>query len=106
MRRLRRVRCEQGRTIAGRRCEDVEGLLVHLALSDIGDAATRARLQAIPTGLTIPREGVDTLVSFGERLARENAAIARLVQDDPAPAPAAVEARRTSGSVRRRDAPR
>jgi NTE family protein len=67
---LKRLRCEQQPVIDGYRCDDVEGYFVHLSLADIADPAVRERLQKIPTGLTIPDEDVDTLVSVGETLVR------------------------------------
>jgi len=56
----------------GRPCEDVAGVLVRVALAEHPDAALRARLPAIPTGLTIPREDVDLLVAAGEEMARNS----------------------------------
>ena len=76
---LKRVRCAQGRVIEGHDCADVRGTLVHLSLASIPDPALRARLQAIPTGLTIPNEDADLLVSSGEQLVQQNAAIRELI---------------------------
>jgi len=42
-------------------------------LADVKDSVERARLQAIPTGLTIPKEDADSLVTYGEALVRDNA---------------------------------
>jgi NTE family protein len=67
---IRRLRCEAQPVIDGHRCDDVEGYFVHLSLADIADPTVRERLQKIPTGLTIPPEDVDTLVSVGETLVR------------------------------------
>jgi NTE family protein len=76
---LKRARCEQGRIIEGHDCADVRGALVHLSLSGIADPQLRARLQAIPTGLTIPDPDVDLLVRSGEQLVQQNQAIRQLV---------------------------
>lgn len=38
----------------------------------MADPEVRRRLQAIPTGLTIPDKDVDLLVEWGERLVVEN----------------------------------
>jgi NTE family protein len=73
--RFRVLRCAMGPVIDGHPCGDVEGALVHISLSGIDDPAARARLEAIPTGLTIPDADVDALVSFGERIARDNPTI-------------------------------
>lgn len=76
---LKRVRCAQAPMIDGHDCADVRGTLVHLSLSSITDPDTRARLQAIPTGLTIPDEDVDLLVSEGEKLVQRNQEIRQLI---------------------------
>jgi NTE family protein len=73
--RFREMRCAEGPVIDGRPCGDVEGHLVHIALSGIDDPEARARLEAIPTGLTIPDADVDALVEFGERLVRDDPTI-------------------------------
>lgn len=78
--RLRDARCREGAVLEGHACDDVEGALVHLNLARITDPAVRARLQAIPTGLTIPREDVDLLVLWGERLVREDPNIRLLLR--------------------------
>ena len=73
--RFRKMRCALGPIIDGHRCDDVEGALVHIALSRIDDPAERARLEAIPTGLTIAEEDVDALLEYGERMVRDNPTI-------------------------------
>jgi NTE family protein len=65
---IRKARCTQARVIEGHDCADVRGALVHISLASIPDRQQRERLQALPTGLTIPDEDVDLLVSSGERL--------------------------------------
>jgi NTE family protein len=72
---VRAVRCAAGRIVNGRPCDDVRGELIHLSLADIADPSMRERLGAIPTGLTIPREDVEALVGYGERLTREHPTI-------------------------------
>ena len=76
---LRKVRCAQGRVIEGHDCADVRGALVHISLASIPDPQERQRLQSIPTGLTIPDEDVDLLVSSGEQLVQQNDTIRRLI---------------------------
>jgi NTE family protein len=73
--RFREVRCALGPIIDGHPCGDVEGTFVHMALSGIDDPAERARLEAVPTGLTIPDADADALVAYGEHIVRENADI-------------------------------
>jgi NTE family protein len=83
---LRKVRCAQSSVIAGHDCADVRGALVHISLASIPDPQERQRLQAIPTGLTIPDEDVDLLVSSGERLVQQNDTIRGLISDLDGPA--------------------
>lgn len=54
---------------------DVAGALVHIPLSGIDNSAERARLEAIPTGLSFPAADVAALVACGERLLRDNTTI-------------------------------
>jgi NTE family protein len=67
------LRCAAARVIEGRPCDDVQGLVVRVALADHPDPDQRARLQAIRTGLTIPAEDVALLVRSGEDLVRDSA---------------------------------
>ncbi len=88
--RLKTERCSRGPITQGRPCDDVKGELVHISLSDVDDVALRERLQAIPTGLTIPDQDVDSLVELGERLVTTNPRIAAVLSgaaDPPAPLP-------------------
>jgi len=78
---VRKVRCAQRRVIEGHDCADVRGALVHISLASIPDPQERQRLQAIPTGLTIPDEDIDLLVSAGESLVQRNDAIHGLISD-------------------------
>jgi hypothetical protein len=68
--RLRRLRCAAG---SGRSCDDVEGKVLSVDLADYPDPETRARLVAIRTGLSLPREQVDALVAAGETMIRREA---------------------------------
>ena len=83
---VRKVRCAQRRVIEGHDCADVRGALVHISLASIPDPQERQRLQAIPTGLTIPDEDIDLLVNAGERLVQRNDAIRGLISDLDGPA--------------------
>jgi NTE family protein len=89
---LRQMRCRRGRIIMGYRCDDVAGEVLRVSLSDYDDPDTRARLLAIRTGLTLPREQVDELVAAGEAMIRRHAGeIAGFLEPGPQ---AAVTARR------------
>lgn len=71
--RAKQARCATARAIAGHRCDDVAGMVQPIRLADYGDDETRARLQAIRTGLTIPRADVDALVAAGESMVQQHA---------------------------------
>lgn len=88
--RAKRERCALAPVLNGQRCDDFQARVVQLSLSDIADPVKRARLQAIRTGLTIPREDVDALVGYGEELVRDNAEIRALFDgaEPPVPRPA------------------
>ena len=62
---LRKARCAQARVIEGHDCADVRGALVHISLASIPDPQERQRLQAIPTGLTIPDAGCRRACQLG-----------------------------------------
>lgn len=84
--RVREMRCAHAPVIDGRPCADNSGAVVRIALADYPDAAIRARLQAVPTGLTIPRGDVDLLLAAGERMARESAELRAFIAGIDAPA--------------------
>jgi len=70
---LRALRCRQGPVINGHACGDVAAKVLRVSLSDYPDPATRARLVAIRTGLTLPREQVDALVAAGQTMISRDA---------------------------------
>ena len=70
---LRALRCRQGPVIDGHACGDVAAKVLRVSLSDYPDPATRARLVAIRTGLTLPREQVDALVAAGQTMISRDA---------------------------------
>jgi NTE family protein len=89
---LRSLRCRQAPVIGGFACGDVEGTILRVSLSDYPDPEERARLVAIRTGLTLPREQVDELVVAGETMIRrDTGAIAGFLKPG---SPAALMARR------------
>jgi NTE family protein len=95
---LSKVRCAQARVIDGHECDDVKGALVRISLANIPDPQMRQRLQSIPTGLTIPDEDVDALVSAGEQLVQQNTKIRSLISDlDSRTAAVAAQARPGAG---------
>jgi len=86
---LRAMRCCQGPVINGYACGDVAGKVLRVSLSDYPDPEMRARLVAIRTGLTLPREEVDALVTAGETMiGRDAGTITAFL--DPRPATAEV----------------
>lgn len=86
---FREVRCAHAAMIAGRPCGDVQGEFVHVGLAGIDDPVWRARLEAIPTGLTIPDADVDALVQYGEQLVRQHPRILAVAAaaGEPGPPP-------------------
>jgi len=95
---LIKVRCAQARIIDGHDCDDVKGALVRISLSGIPDPQMRQRLQSIPTGLTIPDQDVDALVSSGAQLVQQNPKIRELISDlDSRTVAVAAQARPGSG---------
>ncbi len=70
--------------IGGFACGDVAGRVLRVSLSDYPDPEQRARLVAIRTGLTLPREQVDALVSAGETMiGRDAETIAGFLEPGP-----------------------
>jgi NTE family protein len=87
---LRALRCRQAPTIQGYACGDVAGEVLRVSLSDYPDPATRERLVAIRTGLTLPRDQVDALISAGETMiSRDAPAIISFLDRAPSSSPLA-----------------
>ena len=63
--RLAAARCAQAAIIDGVRCNDVQGELLHISLTELPDSPERTKLLAIPTGLTLAHDDVDRLVKAG-----------------------------------------
>jgi NTE family protein len=81
---LRKMRCRQNFRIMGFPCDDVAGKVLRVNLADYDETETRARLLAVRTGLTLPRDQVDELVAVGEAMIRRNAGtIARFLEAAP-----------------------
>ena len=80
IRSLRQMRCLRGSTINGYPCDDVAGSVLRVNLSDFDEPEMRARLLAVRTGLTLPRDQMDELVVAGEAMINQHAAeIARFL---------------------------
>jgi NTE family protein len=62
---IRQSRCAEAKTIDGARCDDVDGVLVHVSLAGLPDSQTKEQLLAIRTGLTLRKEDVDLLIEAG-----------------------------------------
>jgi len=67
----------------------VQSYLVHLSLAGVADAATREKLQAIPTGLHLSSEDVGLLVEAGEHQVHDSSDLARFRASLGPDAPAA-----------------
>ncbi len=88
-RNLREARCAEAPVIDGARCDDVQTALLHIALADRPDSPETARLQAIPTSLTLEREDVDLLVTAGRDAVTGSAPLRAFLDNyPPAPLPA------------------
>jgi NTE family protein len=100
---IKRIRCETTPVLDGHGCSDVKGALVQVSLASVADEATRRRLQAIPTSLTIPDADVDALVDQGRTLLQTNPTLLGLIADfDPMTnTVAAADNRRLSRITRR-----
>jgi NTE family protein len=85
-RKIRDIRCAPGWVSDGHPCDDVRGALIQISLAGIADAATRRRLQAIPTTLSIPDADVDALVEQGRTMIQAEPTLRGLIADfDPVP---------------------
>jgi NTE family protein len=85
---LRAARCRQGRLYRGYPCGDVAGQVLSVNLSDYPDPEARARLLAIRTGLSLPRDQIDALVAAGETVIRAQAGpIAAFLEPGPGTGP-------------------
>jgi NTE family protein len=81
---LREMRCRKGPVVRGYPCDDVAGKVFRVSLADYPDPEVRARLVAIRTGLTLPREQVDALVAAGKTMIGGHAgAIAAFLEPKP-----------------------
>ncbi|BDG74340.1 lipoprotein [Roseomonas fluvialis] len=79
--RQRERRCRSAPMVDGKPCHDVRGLLARVSLSDVQDIDLRIRLGRIPTGLSLPRADVDTLVAAGEGTILGNRSVAAFLND-------------------------
>lgn len=65
-------------TLAGWNCRDVRVVVEHLGFTDL-DPATTAKLEAVPTRLTLPTAQVDLTIEAGRQALRVNAAFQRAI---------------------------
>jgi hypothetical protein len=85
---IKKQRCDRG-VKDNHPCDDVQSYLVHLSLAGIPDAATRRRLQTIPTGLHLSQEDVRLLVDAGQGQVRDSSELAQFRAGLGSNAPAA-----------------
>jgi NTE family protein len=90
---LRALRCRKAPVIQGYACGDVAGKVMRVSLADYPDPEIRARLVAIRTGLTLPREQVDALVAAGQTMISHDARTIAAFLDHDASAEVAVGTR-------------
>jgi len=86
---LRTARCARSPTIDGKRCDDVRAELVHISLASIPDGPEKAKLIAIPTGLTIQPHDVDLLVAAGESAITTSEQLRHFLDNYPRQSPSA-----------------
>jgi hypothetical protein len=86
-----RVRCAEGKLVDGTHCDDVRGALIHISLAGMPSGPEKDKLLAIPTGLTIPRDDVDQLVTAGDAAVSQSAELRSFLADYP-PEPATAHA--------------
>ena len=78
---LRATRCAEAKTIEGAPCGDVKARLLHISLAGLPENAARAKLLAIPTGLTLERADVDALIQAGHDAITGSAALHAFLED-------------------------
>ena len=96
--RLQKARGAEGPVIDGTQCDDVKSEPIHVLLAGLPENPGRKRLLAIPTGLTLTRDGVDRLVHAGCDGITKSAELRDFLDEDPpVPLPAkAGEANRSA----------
>jgi NTE family protein len=91
---LKRLRCSEAKVVDGARCDDVDGELIHISLAAMPEGPEKAKLLAIPTGLTLQHDDVDLLVAAGEAAITNSAPLQAFLANYPArPAATHVAAR-------------
>jgi NTE family protein len=81
---IAKLRCSEGKTVDGARCDDVSGALIHISLAEMSPGPKKDNLLAIPTGLTIPRADVDALIDAGEAAVTGSTELQAFLADYPA----------------------
>ncbi|MCH2189857.1 MAG: patatin-like phospholipase family protein [Gammaproteobacteria bacterium] len=59
--------------------QQVEPFLINISLNDVQDEASKARLQSIPTSLSLSKDDVSLLIETGKNLLHSNAEMQRLL---------------------------
>jgi NTE family protein len=80
---LKRARCSEARLIDGAPCDDVSGELIHISLIEMPETPLKARLLAIPTGLTLKRQDVDLLIEAGRSAILNSAPLRDFLRNYP-----------------------
>jgi NTE family protein len=102
---IRKQRCARGPTAPdGTRCDDVESYFAHLSLAGVPDEAERRRLEKIPTGLTIDRPDIESLIRAGEEQVKASPVLASF--RDNLGSPPALPAGRTMPATASTDEPK
>ncbi|MGE0225644.1 MAG: patatin-like phospholipase family protein [Acetobacteraceae bacterium] len=86
---LREVRCAEAPVIDGAPCGDVQGDLIRVSLAGMPEGPEKAKLLAIPTGLTIDRTDVDLLIQAGTDAVTQSEPLRRFLATFPGPTPPA-----------------
>jgi hypothetical protein len=81
----RDARCAEARIVDGARCDDVQAALLHISLTELPETPESAHLQAIPTGLTVPKTDVDLLVQAGHDAVTDSAPLRAFLKNYPLP---------------------
>ncbi|MEA2768064.1 MAG: hypothetical protein QOD93_1026 [Acetobacteraceae bacterium] len=97
--RLSAARCAQAAVINGAHCDDVQAELLHISLLGLPDSPEKARLLAIPTGLTLAHDDVDLLAQAGQDAVTGNASLQAFLAAYPPASLSAAPSKRLRSSV-------
>jgi NTE family protein len=77
------ARCQQAPMLDGTRCDDVQASLLHISLAGLPESPEKAKLLAIPTGLTLKKDDVDALVQAGHDAVLNSADLRAFIANYP-----------------------